>query len=77
MLTKPPVPYAFAKANGIVVTGLGDGVAEAVMRHDASAGTLAELRRALGVPIRAQRVSASEFDEQISVLYNSAGEGAC
>jgi general secretion pathway protein E len=76
MLTKPPVPYAFAKANGIVVTGLGDGVAEAVMRHDATAGTLAEVRRALGVPIHAQRVSTGDFDERISALYNGAGEGA-
>jgi len=76
MLTKPPVPYAFAKVNGIAVTGFGDGVAEAVVRHDASAGALAELRRALGVPIRAQRVGAGEFDERISTLYNGADEGA-
>ena len=76
MLTKPPVPYAFAKVNGIAVTGLGDGVAEVVVRHGASAGALAELRRALGVPIRAQRVGAGEFDERISTLYNGADEGA-
>ena len=76
MLTKPPVSYAFVKANGVAVTGLGDGVAEAVVRHGASAGALAELRRALGIPVRAQRVSAGEFDERISTLYNGAGEGA-
>jgi len=76
MLTKPPVPYAFAKANGIAVTGLGDGVAEVVVRHGASAGALAELRRALGVPIRAQRVGTGEFDERIATLYNGADEGA-
>jgi general secretion pathway protein E len=76
MLTRPPVPYAFAKANGIVVTGLGDDAADAVVRHGAPAGALAELRRALGVPIRAQRVSAGEFDELVATLYNGAGTGA-
>ncbi len=76
MLTRPPVPYAFAKANGVVVTGLGDGAADAVVRHGASAGALAELRRALGVPLRAQRVSAGEFDELVATLYNGAGTGA-
>lgn len=76
MLTRPPVPYAFAKANGVVVTGLGDGAADAVVRHGAPAGALAELRRALGVPIRAQRVSAGEFDELVATLYNGAGTGA-
>jgi general secretion pathway protein E len=76
MLTRPPVPYAFAKANGVVVTGLGDDAADAVVRHGAPAGALAELRRALGVPIRAQRVSAGEFDELVATLYNGAGTGA-
>ena len=76
MLSKPPVSYAFAKANGVAVTGLDDGIAEAVMRHGAPAGALAELRRALDMPVRAQRVTAGEFDEYISALYNGAGEGA-
>jgi general secretion pathway protein E len=76
MLTKPPVPYAFAKAHGVVVTGLADGAAEVAVRHGASADALAELRRTLGVPVRARQVSAAEFDERISTLYDGAGEGA-
>ena len=76
MLTKPPVPYAFAKANGVAVTGLTDGIADAVVRQGASAGALAELRRTLGVPVRAQRIGADEFDERIASLYNGAHEGA-
>jgi general secretion pathway protein E len=76
VLSKPPVSYAFAKANGVAVTGLGEGAAEAIVRAGAPAGALAELRRALGVPIRAQQVSADAFDERIAALYNGMGEGA-
>ena len=70
------VPYAFAKANGVVVTALGNGSAEVAVRNDARAGALAELRRALGVPLRARRVGAGEFDELVSALYNGADAGA-
>ena len=70
------VPYAFAKANGVVVTALGNGSAEVAVRNDARAGALAELRRALGVPLRARRVGAGEFDELVSALYNGADASA-
>ena len=70
------VPYAFAKANGVIVTALGNGSAEVAVRNDARAGALAELRRVLGVPLRARRVGAGEFDELVSALYNSAEAGA-
>jgi len=74
--TPHPVPYAFAKANGVAVTALRDGLAEVAVRDGARAGALAELRRALGVPLRARRVGPGEFDEAISALYNGADAGA-
>ena len=76
---KPPagkVPYAFAKANGVVLTGLHDGLAEVALRGDALSAALAEMRRALGVPVRAQRVSDERFDELIAGAYNGADSGA-
>ena len=77
-MSSPPhtVPYAFAKANGVAVTGMRDGLAEVAVRDGARAGALAELRRALGVPLRARRIGPDEFDEIISALYNSADAGA-
>ena len=39
------IPYAFAKANGVVVTSLDEGLAQVAVREGASAGALAELRR--------------------------------
>ena len=70
------IPYAFAKANGVVVTPLDDSLAEVAVRSDAHAGALAELRRALGVPVRARRIATEQFDEMIAAAYNSADAGA-
>ena len=74
--TTGTVPYAFAKANSVVVTAMRDGLAEVAVRDGARAGALAELRRALGVPLHARRVGASEFDELVSALYSDANAGA-
>ncbi|MEO8158214.1 MAG: type II secretion system ATPase GspE [Betaproteobacteria bacterium] len=70
------IPYAFAKSNGVVVTSCDDDLAQVAMRDGAHAGALAELRRALGVPVLAKRISAAQFDELITEAYNSADAGA-
>ena len=70
------IPYVFAKANGVVVTALDDVFAEVAVRGDAHAGALAELRRALGVPVRARRIGTEQFDELIAAAYNSADAGS-
>ena len=76
MSAKPAVPYAFAKANGVVVIALDKGLAQVAVRSGAHAGALAEVRRALGVPLQARSIRAEEFDELISTLYNAADAGA-
>lgn len=70
------ISYAFARSNGVVVTALGDGMADVAVRDGARAQALAELRRVLDLPLRAHSVSAAEFDELISGFYNAAGQGA-
>jgi len=70
------IPYAFAKANGVVVTALSDDLAEVAVRNDAHSGALAELRRTLGVPLRARRIDTGEFDELVTASYNGADAGA-
>ncbi|MCX7149896.1 MAG: type II secretion system ATPase GspE [Rhodocyclales bacterium] len=69
------IPYAFAKANGVVVTALSDDHAVVAVRGDARSGALAELRRALGVPIRARRIDAVEFEDLVTATYNGADAG--
>jgi len=75
-MIKPAVPYAFAKTNGIVVTALTDGMAHVAVRNGAHAGALAEVRRALGLPLQARRLSAEEFDDLLAAVYHAAGAGA-
>ena len=70
------IPYAFAKANGVVVSALGAESAEVAVREGARAGALAELRRVLGVPLHARRVPEAEFDEVVAASYNGAAAGA-
>jgi general secretion pathway protein E len=67
------IPFAFAKAHGVVVTSLNLELAEVAVRPDARAAGLSELRRALGVPLRARRVAADEFDQLIAAAYNGGG----
>ena len=70
------LPYAFAKANGVVVTELGDGWADVAVREDAQPRAFAEVRRVLGVPLRVRRIGPDEFDELVASLYNGADAGA-
>ncbi len=67
------IPYAFCKAHGVVVTSLKSDGADIAVRANARAGALAELRRALGVPLNARRVPEGEFDELIAAAYNGGG----
>ena len=69
------IPFAFAKANGIVVTTLNGDSASVALRSGAHSGALTEVRRALGVPLQARRVGAQEFDELIAAAYNGEGSG--
>lgn len=71
-----PIPYAFAKTHGVLLTSLDGQRAEVAVRRGAHAGALAELRRALGVPLHARQIAAADFDELIVATYNGAGSGA-
>ncbi|KIO49047.1 general secretion pathway protein GspE [Nitrosospira sp. NpAV] len=75
MISSDMVPYAFVKTGGVVVTSIENGLAEVAVRNGAPAGSLAELRRVLGVPLHARRVGTAEFDELVSTLYNGAAAG--
>ena len=70
------VPYAFARTNGVAVMQLGSEAAEVAVREGARPGALAELRRALGVPLRARQVGADEFDRLLATLYGSTDGSA-
>jgi general secretion pathway protein E len=70
------IPYAFARARGVVVTAVTDAGAEVAVRSDADAAALAEVRRTLGVPVHARRLALAEFDDLLAGTYNDASAGA-
>lgn len=70
------IPYAFAKANGVLVTSLSDTSAEVVVRNGALPRALAEVRRVTGVPLTARRAEPDEFSELLASVYNGADSGA-
>ena len=63
------IPYAFAKSKGVLLTKLSDELAEVHVRKGASAATLAEVRRALGVPLHATLMPLDEFDKALTLAY--------
>ena len=75
-MIKPAVPYAFAKANGVAVTAMDEDHAQVAVRQGADVGALAEVRRVLGLPLQARRLTPTEFDELLATLYNGAAAGA-
>ncbi len=79
-MAKPSISYAFATANGVAVKSFDGTGAEVAVREGSNpltqAGALAELRRVLGVPLHAGRITGGEFDELVSSLYNATDGGA-
>ena len=63
------IPYAFAKAKGVLLTSLSGESAEIQLRKGASAATLAEVRRTLGVPVHATLLQAEAFDQALTLAY--------
>ena len=59
------IPYSFAKAKGVLLTHSSAEYAEVQVRDDAAAETLAEVRRALGVPLRTTLLPPEAFDKEI------------
>ena len=74
-LVDPTLPYAFAKRHGVVVLDMGE-VAVVGLRQGADAMTLVETRRALGRPLRVERLTPAEFDRRLSDVYAAEGLSA-
>lgn len=64
------IPYPFAKAKGIVLVNYTDEGAEVALREGASAEALTEVRRVLGVKVRASIISAETFEKLLTQAYS-------
>lgn len=65
------IPYAFAKAKGVVLTHFSPEVAEITVREGVLAETLAEVKRVLGVKLKTAIVSAEAFDQLLTERYSN------
>lgn len=64
----PGLPYPFARRHGVLLLGL-DQVAHVALREGAEASTLIEVRRAMGRPLKIERLAAAAFDQTFSEVY--------
>ncbi|TAH46059.1 MAG: type II secretion system protein GspE [Betaproteobacteria bacterium] len=74
-MTAPPVPYAFARRHGVLVTAMGEDAADVLLRPGAGLSAVAELRRALGRPLRLRRTDGERFDACLAEHYGNAEGG--
>jgi general secretion pathway protein E len=63
------IPYTFAKAKGVLLSNLSTDFAEIQVRKGATAASIAEVRRALGVPVQATLLTLAEFDKALAHAY--------
>ena len=70
------LPYHFAKAKGVIATGMVGDKMEILARPGVQAATLAEIRRMLGVPLLPSMLSAEQFEQRLTQIYTHQGNAA-
>jgi general secretion pathway protein E len=64
------IPYAFARAHGVLVAGRRDDAALVWLRPDATVEGIAEVRRVLNRPLLTRTVAADVFATELARAYN-------
>jgi general secretion pathway protein E len=67
-LVNPTLPYGFAKRHGVILLDAGE-VAVIGLREGADPSALIETRRALGRPLKVERLTQAVFDRRLSDVY--------
>lgn len=75
-MSAPSLPYAFAKAHGILVAAHGGEHADLILREGADLAALAEVRRSLGVPLRIETLPRAGFEARLAEAYSGADDNA-
>ncbi len=70
------LPYAFARAGGLIAARRHEGAIELWARSGVTALTLAEARRVLAAPVRPLLVSAEQFERHLALAYSREGTQA-
>ena len=67
------IPYAFARAHGVLAQGEEDGAIVVLTRPDATVDGIAELKRVLQRPLATRAVDAERFAAELARAYNAVG----
>ncbi len=70
------VPFAFAKRHGVLITAIGEDIAQVLTRSGVSTAALTELRRFLGLPLHIETVSPDRFDALLQQAYERGSSDA-
>jgi general secretion pathway protein E len=70
------LPYAFARAGGLIAARRNEGAIELWVRPGVTALALAEARRTLGGPVRPKLISTEQFERQLALAYSREGTQA-
>ncbi|MGL4408001.1 MAG: type II secretion system ATPase GspE [Zoogloea sp.] len=68
-MSAPSLPYAFAKAHGVLVAALQPEHVDLVIRDDADLSILPEVRRTLGLPLRLETLGRHAFEARLAEAY--------
>jgi general secretion pathway protein E len=73
----PYLPYAFARAHGVLVLEMSASAVSVCLREGASPQALAEVRRVLGVPVQVSALEPPQaFDRRLAEAYTQASQSA-
>ncbi len=66
-----PIPFLFAKTNGVLFTGIDNQQAKIIYRHVPNILILNELRRHFGLPLILEQVSEEKFNQLLIKSYET------
>jgi general secretion pathway protein E len=69
------IPYAFARAHGVLALPEEGGAVVVLTRPDATVDGIAELKRVLQRPLSLRPIDAERFAAELARVYNAAGAG--
>jgi hypothetical protein len=69
------IPYAFAKAHGVLAAGVTGDTVVVLTRPDATPDGVVEIRRVLQRPLVVRAVDAERFAAELARAYNAAAAG--
>ena len=75
-MSRQPIPYAFARTHGILITHSDGTHAQVLLRQGASIAALGEVRRALGLVLSIEEADADSFDRRLAATYSDGNQAA-